>query len=107
MWFFALNGMAYLLYTFFSGARRELLPTRHSFAEAIEMTLHDLRLSKRHGGSIFGLRSPTLAFFLVHVVQVIRAGWNNFRAMIIDYEISPDKMAKREEVPDEQSISPS
>src|SRR6266446_2725612 len=63
--------------------------------------------TRRRGGSIFGLRSPTLAFFLVHVVQVIRAGWNNFRAMIIGYEISPDKMARREEVPDEQSISPS
>jgi len=48
MWFFALNGMAYVLYTFFSGAWRELLPTRRSFAEAIEVTLHDLRLSKRH-----------------------------------------------------------
>src|SRR5258708_11844660 len=48
MWFFALNGMTYVLYTFFSGEWRELLPTRHSFAEAIEVTLHDLRLSKRH-----------------------------------------------------------
>jgi thiosulfate reductase cytochrome b subunit len=48
MWFFALNGMAYVLYTFFSGEWRELLPTRHSFAEAIAVTLRDLRLSKRH-----------------------------------------------------------
>jgi hypothetical protein len=55
----------------------------------------------------FWLTIAYVGFFLVHVVQVIRAGWNNFRAMIIDYEISPDKMAKREEVPDEQSISPS
>src|SRR5258707_7818504 len=157
MWFFALNGMAYVLYTFFSGEWRELLPTRHSFVEAIKVTLHDLRLSKRHlpqrkfngaqqiaytgvilmgaGSLLTGLAiyKPTqlhvltallggyetarwfhfwltiayVGFFLVHVVQVIRAGWNNFRAMIIGYEISPDKMAKREEVPDEQSISPS
>jgi len=55
----------------------------------------------------FWLTIAYVGFFLVHVVQVIRAGWNNFRAMIIGYEISPDKMAKREEVPDEQSISPS
>ena len=157
MWFFALNGMAYVLYTFFSGEWRELLPTRHSFVEAIKVTLHDLGLSKRHppqrkfngaqqiaytgvilmgaGSLLTGLAiyKPTqlhvltallggyetargfhfwltiayVGFFLVHVVQVIRAGWNNFRAMIIGYEISPDKMAKREEVPDEQSISPS
>ena len=26
-------------------------------------------------------------FFLVHVVQVAKAGWNNFRAMITGYEI--------------------
>src|SRR5260221_4197716 len=157
MWFFALNGMAYVLYTFLSGEWRELLPTRHSFVEAIKVTLHDLGLSKRHppqrkfngaqqiaytgvilmgaGSLLTGLAiyKPTqlhvltallggyetargfhfwltiayVGFFLVHVVQVIRAGWNNFRAMIIGYEISPDKMAKHEEVPDEQSISPS
>ncbi len=39
MWFFALNGIAYVLYTFFSGEWRELLPTRHSFVEAVEVTL--------------------------------------------------------------------
>lgn len=26
-------------------------------------------------------------FFMVHVIQVIRAGWNNFRAMVAGYEI--------------------
>jgi thiosulfate reductase cytochrome b subunit len=29
-----------------------------------------------------------VAFFFVHVAQVIRTGWNNFRAMITGYEIS-------------------
>lgn len=29
-----------------------------------------------------------LAFFLVHISQVIKAGWNNFRAMITGYELS-------------------
>jgi thiosulfate reductase cytochrome b subunit len=48
MWFFALNGMAYVLYTIFSGEWRELLPTRHSFREAVEVTLHDLGLRKRN-----------------------------------------------------------
>jgi thiosulfate reductase cytochrome b subunit len=28
-----------------------------------------------------------LCFFLVHVIQVIRAGWNNFRSMVAAYEI--------------------
>lgn len=28
-------------------------------------------------------------FFLVHVLQVLRAGWNNFRAMVTGYELSP------------------
>src|SRR6266478_216839 len=157
MWFFALNGMAYVLYTFFSGEWRELLPTRHSLAEAIEVTLHDLRLSKRHlpqrkfngaqqiaytgvilmgaGSLLTGLAiyKPTqlhvltallggyetarwfhfwltvayLGFFLVHIAQVIRAGWNNFRAMIVGYQISPGELAVRDEVSDEQNISAS
>ena len=29
-------------------------------------------------------------FFVVHIVQVIRAGWNNFRAMVTGYEIVKD-----------------
>jgi hypothetical protein len=28
-------------------------------------------------------------FFLVHVGQVILAGWNNFRSMVSGYEIKP------------------
>ena len=28
-----------------------------------------------------------LGFFVVHVVQVILAGWNNFRAMVSGYEV--------------------
>ena len=28
-------------------------------------------------------------FFLVHIVQVIRAGWNNFGAMVTGYELVP------------------
>lgn len=32
-----------------------------------------------------------LAFFVVHVVQVIKAGWNNFRSMVTGYEIKPEK----------------
>jgi thiosulfate reductase cytochrome b subunit len=41
-----------------------------------------------------------VGFFLVHVTQVIRAGWNNFRAMIVGYLISPGERTKH----DEQSL---
>jgi thiosulfate reductase cytochrome b subunit len=147
MWFFALNGMAYVLYTIFSGEWRELLPTRRSFGEAIAMTLRDLGFSKRHppqgkfngaqriaytgvilmgaGSLLTGLAiyKPTqlhvitallgghemarwfhfwltiayVGFFLAHVAQVIRAGWNNFRAMIVGYQILPGERVKHDE----------
>lgn len=35
----------------------------------------------------FWLTMGYCAFFSVHIIQVIRAGWNNFRAMITGYEI--------------------
>ncbi len=35
----------------------------------------------------FALTIGYLLFFLVHVLQVCRAGWNNFRAMVAGYEI--------------------
>jgi thiosulfate reductase cytochrome b subunit len=35
----------------------------------------------------FWLTMSFCAFFLVHVGQVILAGWNNFRAMVSGYEI--------------------
>jgi thiosulfate reductase cytochrome b subunit len=137
MWFFAINGILYVLYTAFSGEWRSLLPNRHSFKEALQVTLHDLHLSKFHpprrkfngaqqiaytsiilmgaGSLLTGLAiyKPTqfawlaslfggygmarffhfwltigyCLFFLVHVAQVVRAGWNNFRAMVTGYEI--------------------
>ena len=30
------------------------------------------------------------AFFVVHLVQVVLAGWNNFRSMVIGYELAQD-----------------
>jgi len=35
----------------------------------------------------FGLTMGYLLFFIVHVWQVIRAGWNNFRGIVIGYEL--------------------
>ncbi len=136
MWLFALNGLVYLLYTIFSGEWRHLVPNRHSLREALQVTLHDLHLSKfkppqgRYNGAqkiaytavilmgagslLTGLaiykpvQSGWLTFLLggyewarwlhfwlmigyvlftvIHVVQVIRAGWNNFRSMVVGYE---------------------
>ena len=139
MWFFMLNGLAYVLYTCFSGEWRYLVPTRTSFKEAIQVTLHDLGIRKEPlphrkfngaqqiaytsvilmglGSLITGLAiyKPSQAhlitlslggyefarwlhfwltmgycvFFLIHISQVAKAGWNNFRAMISGYEIVP------------------
>jgi len=30
-------------------------------------------------------------FFFIHITQVIRAGWNNFRAMVTGYEVVPER----------------
>lgn len=137
MWGFALNGLAYVAYTFFSGEWRHLVPNRKSFREAWMVVLHDLHLSsvepprrKFNGaqqfaytgvilmgaGSLltglaiykpvqfawvttvlggykwarlehFALTIGYVLFFLMHITQVIRAGWNNFRAMVTGYEV--------------------
>jgi thiosulfate reductase cytochrome b subunit len=137
MWLFILNGLLYILYTIFSGEWRYLLPNRHSFKEAWQVMLHDLRIKKFHppqqkynaaqriaytaivfmgiGSLITGLAiyKPVqfgticwlcggyeaarlehfiltigyVLFFLVHILQVIKTGWNNFQAMITGFEI--------------------
>ena len=38
----------------------------------------------------FWLTVGYVVFFAIHVLQVIRAGWNNFRAMVIGYEVRHD-----------------
>lgn len=137
MWFFAINGILYVLYTIISGEWRYLVPNRRSFVEAIQVTLHDLHLRKEappekkfNGAQQIAYTSIILAglgslltglaiykpvqfswltflfggyemsrffhfwltvgyvvFFVIHVAQVIKAGWNNFRAMVIGYEV--------------------
>jgi thiosulfate reductase cytochrome b subunit len=137
MWFFAINGIAYVGYLLVSGEWRYLWPDRQSFHDAISVTLYELHLRKERpaqgkynaaqriaysavvlmavGSLITGLAiyKPVqlgwldrllggyqqarwehfwlvigfLCFFLVHVIQVIWAGWNNFRSMVAGYEI--------------------
>ena len=146
MWLFFLNGLLYVLYTAFSGQWRYLLPNRHSFREAVQVTLYDLGLRKQHppvrkyngaqqiaytavilmglGSLLTGLAiyKPTqfgwltqalggyemarlihfvltlgyVLFFLVHIAQVVRAGWNNFRAMVAGFEIEEVDSATHE-----------
>jgi thiosulfate reductase cytochrome b subunit len=151
MWFFAINGTVYVAYTILSGEWRYLVPNRHSFREAVLVTLHDLGLAtltpppdppsptgrgvRGEGGKFNGAQQiaytgvilmgfgslltglaiykPTqfawlasllggymaarfehfllalgyVLFFLIHIAQVIRAGWNNFRGMVSGYEL--------------------
>lgn len=46
MWFFLINGLLYVLYTFISGEWRALVPIPASFKRAVQVTLHDLHLRK-------------------------------------------------------------
>lgn len=39
----------------------------------------------------FALTIGYVLFFLIHILQVIRAGWNNFRAMITGFEVVKTK----------------
>ena len=141
MWFFALNGFCYVLYTFISGAWRDLFPNRHTPREAWQFLLFEFQLRKDRppqgkynavqrlaytgvilmgaGSLVTGLAiyKPTqlawltnllggygwarwqhfvlvfgyLLFLIIHVGQVVRAGWNNFRAMVTGYELVPEK----------------
>jgi thiosulfate reductase cytochrome b subunit len=45
----------------------------------------------------FWLTIGFCAFFVVHVVQVVLAGWNNFRSMVSGYEIGPVAKVSLEE----------
>jgi thiosulfate reductase cytochrome b subunit len=141
IWFFAINGVIYVVYTLLSGEWRELLPNRYTFAEAWQVVLHDLGNRKQSlprrkfngaqrlaytgvvvmgAGSLltglaiyrpvqvawltallggypaarlehFALTIGYAVFFLIHITQVVRAGWNNFRAMVIGVEVSNDQ----------------
>ena len=146
MWLFALNGLAYVTYTFISGEWRFLLPRPASFKEAWLVVLHDLRLSRVElprrkfnaaqqfaytgvvlmgAGSVFtglAIYKPVqlawlttalggyewaraehflltigyVLFFLIHITQVVRAGWNNFRAMVTGYEVVDEQEGTHE-----------
>ena len=155
MWFFAINGLLYFLYTIISGEWRQLLPNRHSFKEAWQVLLHDLHIRKMlppqdkynaaqriaytsiivmgFGSLVTGLAiykpvqfywltwlcgGYTMAriehfiltigyvlFFMIHIVQVAIAGWNNLRSVIAGYEVvSNDNTATVKTTDDEKPL---
>ncbi|QQL51608.1 cytochrome b/b6 domain-containing protein [Mucilaginibacter ginkgonis] len=147
MWFFAVNGLLYVIYTIVSGSWRELVPQKKSFKEAWQVLLHDLHIRKMappqnkynaaqriaytaiiimgFGSLITGLAiyKPVqfgwltwlcgsyhtariihfvltigyVIFFVIHVIQVALAGWNNFRSVISGFEIidKPEKTSAK------------
>jgi thiosulfate reductase cytochrome b subunit len=136
-WLFAINGIAYVLYTLISGEWRALAPDRKAFKEALQVAMHDAGFkvplppqgrynaaqrvtytaivvmggfSLLTGLSIykpaqlywltallggyqwarwehFWLTMGYVGFFLIHIGQVIRAGWANFRSMVCGYDL--------------------
>lgn len=136
-WVFTVNGLLYVTYLLFSKQWRAILPDRNSWAESIQVVLHDLRIRKKplpirkynaaqkiaYSGVIliglvmfltgFAIYKPVqlgfllplfggyemareihfigtmllVSFFLIHVLQVLKAGWSNFRGMITGKEI--------------------
>jgi thiosulfate reductase cytochrome b subunit len=145
-WIFAVNGVAYVIYTIVSGEWRELLPERKSFAEAVQVAKHDMGLKVAlppqgrynaaqritYSGIVlmgglslltglaiykpaqlnwltaavggyqwarwehFWLTMGYLGFFAIHIAQVIRAGWANFRSMVCGYDVVELKAASAE-----------
>ena len=137
MWLFALNGLLYTIYLFYSGQYKLLFPDKKSLKESWLVILHDLHIKKglppqkkynaaqriaytmvliMGFGSIitgiavykpvqFGFICTLLGgyewariehftitvlftlFFLVHIIQVCIAGWNNFRSMVTGFEV--------------------
>jgi thiosulfate reductase cytochrome b subunit len=135
-WLFAINGIAYGIYTWRSGEWRHLLPDRYSAGDSVEVVKLDLFIRTkplppqgRYNGAqritytlvilmgalaiLSGLAiykqtqlSPLtflfggyefarsvhfaicmlfIAFFVVHLLQVARAGWGNLMSMVTGY----------------------
>ncbi len=70
MWLFMLNGLAYVIYTFVSGEWRHLVPNRHSFREAIQVTLYDLGLRKTQPPFVKYNGAQKIAYFAIMLMGV-------------------------------------
>ncbi|WP_460471827.1 cytochrome b/b6 domain-containing protein [Emticicia fontis] len=50
----------------------------------------------------FALTIGYVLFFLIHIIQVIRAGWKNFQSMITGFEVKKEIAPPKEEEPEEE-----
>lgn len=114
MWPFAINGLLYVVYLVVSGEWRAM-PEKFNPIQRLAYIVITLMgagslltglaiykpvqlswLTAMFGGYPmarflhFWITVGFVVFFVIHVVQVIRAGWNNFRAMVIGYEVRRD-----------------
>lgn len=53
----------------------------------------------------FALTMGYVVFFVVHVVQVVLAGWNNFRAVISGFEVVNEEVADEATTGDETTVT--
>lgn len=141
MWFFTINGLAYIFYLGVSGEWKKIIPNKKDFKEIIPYILHDLKIlgngpaprgpynpaqklaytsailmgvglsltglaiykpvqmgwiTNLLGGyeaarfEHFALLISLSLFFVVHIIQVIRAGWSNFASMVAGSEIEKE-----------------
>ena len=114
MWPFAINGILYVLYVLLSGEWRKAKTKFNPIQRLAYLGVTLMGLGSLVSGLAiykpvqfawlgwlmggyqgarfvhFWLTVGYVGFFVVHVVQVIRAGWNNFRAMIIGVEVAHD-----------------
>ena len=74
-WLFALNGIAYMLYTFLSGEWRELLPDRYSLREALQVAKHDAGFQ----GSRCHLRAVITRRAADHLRRKPSSSWAGFQ----------------------------
>ena len=146
MWFFAINGILYVLYLLFSKEYKSILPNKKSLRESWLVLLHDLHIKKALppqkkynaaqriaytvviimgffmlltglaiykpvqlywlcamlGGyewaraEHFIITILFVLFFVVHIIQVIIAGWNKFRGMVTGFEVlKPEKKSSK------------
>ena len=55
----------------------------------------------------FSMTIGLMLFFLVHVLQVVRAGWSNFMAMVTGYEVElPDDLSESEALAGDAEAAP-
>jgi thiosulfate reductase cytochrome b subunit len=52
----------------------------------------------------FWLTMGYVVFFVIHVVQVVLAGWNNFRAMVAGFELVREPAIPEAAIPKREQL---